>query len=314
MVMIKFIDKSDVTTNPFVVSKKWYSTDTATTSLLYTGLNLSDLSNPILNYPYTQSIIVIDGISPYIFEITSGSLPIGLTMNMASGEILGVPTMVGNYNFSVNVVDVNGVNGNRNYNFELLPPTILLSDFISPTFNVSCSQVITASGGTFPYTFEVTDGELPTGLTMNVSGAIVGVPTAACIFNFTIKATDVNGYTGNKAYSVEVLGPSGQWWRRAGVTNEFIPMVPVNGYGPDVWECFPGGGSPTTWGLIYYSGGIGTGSGFYDTSPYHNLNYDVVESFSMTLTNNGSNIYGNATFHASSSPSQKWAIEVLWYQ
>lgn len=56
---------------------------------------------------------------------------------------------------------------------------------------VSYNSSVTASGGIPPYTYAVTLGSLPGGLTLNGnSGAITGVPNQAGTFNFTITATD----------------------------------------------------------------------------------------------------------------------------
>lgn len=49
---------------------------------------------------------------------------------------------------------------------------------------------IEATGGTGPYTYAVTDGEAPTGVTVNSDGTVTGTPTAAGPFTFTVVATD----------------------------------------------------------------------------------------------------------------------------
>lgn len=63
---------------------------------------------------------------------------------------------------------------------------------------------VNASGGTPPYTFAVSSGALPTGLTMDpATGIITGTPTTANTFNFTITATEVvSGCTGSRAYAM----------------------------------------------------------------------------------------------------------------
>ena len=67
------------------------------------------------------------------------------------------------------------------------------------------SQTVTASGGSSPYTFAVTAGSLPTGLSLNTStGDITGTPTATGTFNFTITATDSLACTGSTAYTVDI--------------------------------------------------------------------------------------------------------------
>ncbi|HEU0297230.1 MAG TPA: sortase [Anaerolineales bacterium] len=76
------------------------------------------------------------------------------------------------------------------------------------TVTFAYSQTITASGGTAPYTFAVTAGTLPTGLTLSSGGVLSGTPTATGTFNFTVTATDSSGgsgpFTGSQAYSITI--------------------------------------------------------------------------------------------------------------
>jgi hypothetical protein len=84
---------------------------------------------------------------------------------------------------------------------------ILLSPTSLPTGSVGTpySQMITASGGDSPYSFAVTSGTLPNGLTLNASGLLSGDPTTGGTFNFTVTATDSNNDTGSRAYSVQIV-------------------------------------------------------------------------------------------------------------
>lgn len=85
-------------------------------------------------------------------------------------------------------------------------PTITLSPSTLPdgVVGTAYSQTISASpGGT--YTFTVSSGMLPNGLSLNPStGAITGTPTTVGLFNFTVTATDSNGCTGSRAYSIRI--------------------------------------------------------------------------------------------------------------
>jgi hypothetical protein len=67
------------------------------------------------------------------------------------------------------------------------------------------SQMITASGGTAPYSFAVTSGTLPNGLNLNSNGLLSGDPTTTGTFNFTVTATDSNTDTGSRAYTIQIL-------------------------------------------------------------------------------------------------------------
>jgi hypothetical protein len=73
---------------------------------------------------------------------------------------------------------------------------------------VPYAQVITASGGTTPYTFDVSSGILPTGLALAQDGTLSGTPTEAGDFTFTIRATDALSFTGSREYDVTVTAGS----------------------------------------------------------------------------------------------------------
>jgi hypothetical protein len=85
--------------------------------------------------------------------------------------------------------------------------TITLSPATLPNgvLGAPYSQTITASGGTAPYTFAVTSGNLPNGLVLNTAtGSITGIPTALGTFPFTIRATDSLSCPGTRTYSVTI--------------------------------------------------------------------------------------------------------------
>lgn len=64
---------------------------------------------------------------------------------------------------------------------------------------------VTASGATGPFTFSVSAGTFPTGLTLNPNGTITGTPTDPGTYSFTINAVGSVG-TGSKAFTFNVLG------------------------------------------------------------------------------------------------------------
>ena len=86
------------------------------------------------------------------------------------------------------------------------PVTVTLSPVILPdgTATVSYgSQVITATGGTSPYTF--TSSTLPTGLTLSSGGTLTGTPTVTNTYTFTVSAADSNNVKGTQSYTIKVL-------------------------------------------------------------------------------------------------------------
>jgi Putative Ig domain len=72
---------------------------------------------------------------------------------------------------------------------------------------VPYTETITASGGTGPYSYSVTTGALPAGMSLNSStGVISGTPTTQNTYTFAITATDSSlvPNTGTQPYSVQV--------------------------------------------------------------------------------------------------------------
>lgn len=55
---------------------------------------------------------------------------------------------------------------------------------------VAYAETLFASGGTGPYTFTLTDGALPAGVTLRADGFISGTPTQSGTFNFTVQVAD----------------------------------------------------------------------------------------------------------------------------
>src|SRR5262249_36855352 len=69
------------------------------------------------------------------------------------------------------------------------------------------SSTLTATGSDGPYTFSVSDGTLPPGLSLNSStGVLSGTPSTRGTANFTIAATSNGGCAGTTTYAPVTLG------------------------------------------------------------------------------------------------------------
>lgn len=67
------------------------------------------------------------------------------------------------------------------------------------------SQTLAVTGGVPPYTWSITSGSLPAGLSLNAStGVIGGVPTTAGNNNCTVQVRDINGVTTSVAYALSI--------------------------------------------------------------------------------------------------------------
>jgi hypothetical protein len=93
--------------------------------------------------------------------------------------------------------------------------TLVVAGTLSLTFaappagqvGVAYTDTLTATGGTTPYTWSVSAGSLPPGITLTAStGVLAGTPTTAGTFSFTVKVTDATGLTATKATSITIAG------------------------------------------------------------------------------------------------------------
>src|ERR1017187_3709252 len=151
-----------------------------------------------VGFAYSSALVATGGIPPYTFSIISGALPAGLTLNPSTGAITGTPTTAGTFNFTAQVVDSTGTGAGTttaNCSIVIAPAALTLACASSTgQVGVAYSSALVATGGVPPYTFSITSGSLPTGLTLNPStGAITGTPTAAGTFTFTAQVVDSTG-------------------------------------------------------------------------------------------------------------------------
>ena len=170
------------------------------------SVNPATLPAATVGTPYSQIVSATGGTGTYTFSVTAGSLPAGLTLNAATGAITGTPSSAATSSFTITATDGNGATGSRAYSVTA-NPAIVVNPATLPggTVSAAYSQTVSATGGSGSYTFSVSVGTLPAGLTLNAStGLISGTPTTAATSAFTIRAVDGNGAVGTRAYSVTV--------------------------------------------------------------------------------------------------------------
>jgi len=86
------------------------------------------------------------------------------------------------------------------------PVAISTTSLADGTVGSAYSQTLVATGGTAPYTWAVSSGTLPAGLSLSAAGVISGTPTAAASASFTVGVTDSAApvATATKALSLNV--------------------------------------------------------------------------------------------------------------
>jgi hypothetical protein len=111
---------------------------------------------------------------------------------------------------SLTVPSSQGCQGTRDYTVRICPViTISPTSLAACTVGAAYNQVVTASGGASPVGFAVSSGNLPAGLSLDPNtGVISGTPTNTVAATFTIRATDANGCSGTRNYSLTPTCPA----------------------------------------------------------------------------------------------------------
>jgi hypothetical protein len=82
------------------------------------------------------------------------------------------------------------VTGSQPLNIQTAALSITTTTLTGGTVSVAYSATLAATGGAPPYTWSLTTGSLPAGLTLNANGSITGTPTTAGTSNFTVQVSD----------------------------------------------------------------------------------------------------------------------------
>ncbi len=143
--------------------------------------------------PVAEQLGGAGGHAPYSARVVGGSLPPGLSM-AASGALSGTPTSVGTFSATVAVADSSqpqGVTADVVLVFVVAAPPVTVTSTSLPAAaqGTAYSATLTASGGNAPYTWAVTGGALPSGLTLAPTGLLSGTPLTSGTFTVTVQAT-----------------------------------------------------------------------------------------------------------------------------
>jgi hypothetical protein len=238
--------------------------------------------------PYSQTNVASNGLTPYIYSVSGGTLPGGTTLNTTTGTVSGTPTTAGTFAYTIRVTDHDGQIATA-VTSGTIAATVTLVATPSPTLEVggSYSQINTVSGGTAPYTYSISAGSIPTGTALNTAtGTVSGTPVAPGAFSYTVQVTDSDGVsatattTGTIAAGLAIAATPSTF-NQVGVTYSQLNTV-SGGSTPYTYTvsagAIPAGttlstvngsvsGSPTTAGAFSYTITVTDGAGLTASAP-----------------------------------------------
>jgi hypothetical protein len=145
---------------------------------------------------YSASVTAAGGRPGYRFSVLPGGrLPPGLWFDPVRGRLSGVPSTPGTFGFTVQATDSTRpvpLAATQSYSVTVVPSPVEIGTTSVPTAveGSSYRAALTAEGGTHPYSWSVSAGSLPPGLTLQGDGRIYGRPTATGTFSFGVEVTD----------------------------------------------------------------------------------------------------------------------------
>jgi len=201
------ISVTDSASNPLTATQNYTIVIVPQTPAITT----TRLPNGVAGTAYNQTLTFTGGNgSTPVWTITAGGLPLGLSLNTATGAITGTPTnaSAGNtYTFTVTVAV--GVQTSAPVTLTITIyglPTVTTLTLPNGSIGIAYSQQLTYTGGTGGApTWAVASGTLPAGLTLNTTtGVLSGRPTTLGAYNFSITVTVGTQTSAAQAYTVNI--------------------------------------------------------------------------------------------------------------
>lgn len=154
------------------------------------------LSSPELGHvgkAYNLHLTAAGGTTPYQWTVSIGTLPQGLTLS-TGGEISGIPQIPGTHDFTIQLEDNQGLTDTQVY--RIIVGDLAVTSLTLPTAvkGTPFTHNLTAIGGQSDYTWQISAGALPAGITLSSTGILAGTPLNAGNAAFTVRVTDSTGF------------------------------------------------------------------------------------------------------------------------
>ena len=143
---------------------------------------------------FNKTVGVAGGLGPFSFSVNGGVLPDGIVLDPLTGEFSGASVVAGVFEFTVMVSDSTPGNAQMvsvSSRFTVVSQVEFTCMALTVVEGIPFSTVFPSSGGVGPYSFRLSSGGLPGGVTLNgTTGEVAGMAA--------------EGSSGSYTYEVEV--------------------------------------------------------------------------------------------------------------
>lgn len=106
----------------------------------FLAIKAKELDSAVLKSEYMEQVEGLHGREPYAFKRQGGSLPSGVKVDPATGELTGIPSRAGNYKFTIRVTDAVGNTADREFTLDVIDSNIASVEKLLP-INVQLNGV-----------------------------------------------------------------------------------------------------------------------------------------------------------------------------
>jgi len=173
------------------------------------SINTATIPDTVVGNAYETTLSASGGEEPYIWEVVSGQLPLGINLR-ADGTIGGVPTEAGDFVFVVLVTEASyGSSSSKQLTLSVDGPPLIISTTTLPNGLQNANYVtsLLTGGGKPKYHWSVVSGNLPDGLILQDNGTISGIPTQIGTNTIEFSVVDANSDTITKIISISINDP-----------------------------------------------------------------------------------------------------------
>ncbi|HEU0123712.1 MAG TPA: putative Ig domain-containing protein, partial [Bryobacteraceae bacterium] len=206
----------------------------------------ASIGNGATGLPYSQTLTAAPATGTLTWSLLAGALPPGLSLDPATGIISGTPTLVGTYEFNVQVTSTSGGRGTRAYAITVAQPLLITTASPLPEATQAEAYSTQLAVNQLPSTSMIvltwSATGLPAGLTIGTNtGIIAGTPTAGGVYSVNVTVSSSGGGAAAKTFALTV-------YPQLLITTSFLSDASQNSF-YSAQLAGTGGKAPYVWSL-----------------------------------------------------------------